>query len=763
MRTFLYNSVFITFFAFFVFASDLHANNHLISRIDVTGNNRIDENTILNYAKLSVGSAYNQAEVDEALRDLYETELFSDVQINYDNSRLVITVQENFLINQVAFEGNKAINDDSLRDLLSLNARSTFSKNKLEEDISTIISSYRSAGRYSVIVEPKIIKLDFNRIDLVYEINEGSITKITDINFIGNKSYSDRVLRSVISTSRSSWIDKIWGTGRSYDNAIMEYDKELLSQFYRDNGYINFNVTNAIGELNNSSGNFVITFTVDEGDRYQFGDVSISNQLDDAYTSSVASLITTNVNNYYDESEINLNKTNLVDFMKANGNPFATVDVIEEINDNTKTVNLTYILENGPPLYVERIEISGNQRTYDYVIRRELKISEGDALNQTYLNESMRNLRGLNFFSDVKLNTVNGSAPDKKVIQIAVSEKPTGSLMFGAGYSSVAGFVGSVYIKEDNLLGKGQRIATQFSLGGDQSLVNIQFTEPSFLSSDVSAGIDIFGNETDLTEESGYKNKEIGAGLRFGFPLSEDLHLVTKYKYTNNEVYDVPANSSAALTQLEGTRNISEFGYSLRYNTLDNMISPTNGTLIDFSQDLAGLGGDVKYLRTEVSGNYYKDFTNSLVGSISMNMGHIFGLDDQDVLISDAFRNPGTILKGFAPSGISPRFTENESSDEESVGGNTYISTSAELTFPFGSLTNEYGVKGGIHLNAGSLFDSDLDPSDINDSNSFRTSIGASIFWDSPVGPLRFDITEAIDKETFDKTEFFQFSGGTNF
>ncbi len=763
MRTFLYNSVFITFFAFFVFASDLHANNHLISRIDVTGNNRIDENTILNYAKLSVGSAYNQAEVDEALRDLYETELFSDVQINYDNSRLVITVQENFLINQVAFEGNKAINDDSLRDLVSLNARSTFSKNKLEEDISTIISSYRSAGRYSVIVEPKIIKLDFNRIDLVYEINEGSITKITDINFIGNKSYSDRVLRSVISTSRSSWIDKIWGTGRSYDNAIMEYDKELLSQFYRDNGYINFNVTNAIGELNNSSGNFVITFTVDEGDRYQFGDVSISNQLDDAYTSSVASLITTNVNNYYDESEINLNKTNLVDFMKANGNPFATVDVIEEINDNTKTVNLTYILENGPPLYVERIEISGNQRTYDYVIRRELKISEGDALNQTYLNESMRNLRGLNFFSDVKLNTVNGSAPDKKVIQIAVSEKPTGSLMFGAGYSSVAGFVGSVYIKEDNLLGKGQRIATQFSLGGDQSLVNIQFTEPSFLSSDVSAGIDIFGNETDLTEESGYKNKEIGAGLRFGFPLSEDLHLVTKYKYTNNEVYDVPANSSAALTQLEGTRNISEFGYSLRYNTLDNMISPTNGTLIDFSQDLAGLGGDVKYLRTEVSGNYYKDFTNSLVGSISMNMGHIFGLDDQDVLISDAFRNPGTILKGFAPSGISPRFTENESSDEESVGGNTYISTSAELTFPFGSLTNEYGVKGGIHLNAGSLFDSDLDPSDINDSNSFRTSIGASIFWDSPVGPLRFDITEAIDKETFDKTEFFQFSGGTNF
>ncbi len=763
MRTFFYNTVLITFFVFLIGVTDIKASDHVITRIDVTGNNRIDDSTVLNYAKLSAGNVYSQAEVDEALRYLYKTELFSDVQINYDNSRLVISVQENFLINQVAFEGNRAINDDSLRDLVSLKARSTFSKNKLEDDISTIISSYRSAGRYSVVIEPKIIKLDFNRINLVYEITEGSVTKITDINFIGNKNYSDRALRSIISTSRSTWLDKIWGTGRSYDNAIMEYDKELLAQYYRDNGYINFGVINAIGELNNSSGNFVITFTVDEGDRYEFGDISISNQLDQSYTSSIASIISTKRNSYYDESKINANKTNLVDFMKANGNPFVVVNVVEEVNENLKTVNLTYVLSNGPPVYIERIDISGNQRTYDYVIRRELKVSEGDALNQTYLNQSMRNLRSLNFFSDVKLNTVDGTASDKKVIQITVSEKPTGSLMFGAGYSSVAGIVGSVYVKEDNLLGRGQKVSTQLSLGGNQNLVSLQFTEPSFLSTDVSAGIDIFGNETDLSDDSGYKDKEIGAGVRFGFPLSEDLNLVTKYKYTSNEVYDVPENSSAALTQLEGTRNISELGYSLRYNTLDNMISPTSGTLINLSQDLAGLGGDAKYLRTEMSGNYYKGFTNSLVGSIALNMGHIFGLDDQDVLISDAFRDPGKTLRGFAPSGISPRFTVNESADEEAIGGNTYISTSAELTFPFGSFTEEYGVKGGIHINAGTVFDSDLDPSDINDSDSFRTSIGASVFWDSPVGPLRFDFTEAIDKETYDKTEFFQFSGGTNF
>ena len=763
MRTFLYNSVFIAFFAFFICATDLHANNHLINRIDVTGNNRIDENTILNYAKLSVGSAYNQAEIDEALRDLYKTELFSDVQINYDDSRIVITVQENFLINQVAFEGNKAINDDSLRALVSLKARSTFSKNKLEEDISTIISSYRSAGRYSVVVEPKIIKLDFNRIDLVYEISEGSITKITDINFIGNKNYSDRALRSVISTERSTWIDKIWGTGRSYDNAIMEYDKELLGQYYRDNGYINFSVVNAIGELNNSSGNFIITFTVDEGERYEFGDVSISNTLDDTYTPLIASMITTNANSFYDESEINANKIKLADFMKANGNPFAEINVVQDIDENSKLVNLTYIVSNGPPVYVERIEIYGNQRTYDYVIRRELKISEGDALNQTYLAQSTRNLKMLNFFSDVKLNTFNGSAPDKKVINIQVTEKPTGSLIFGAGYSSLSGLVGTISVNENNLLGKGQKVSTQLSLGGNRSLINIQFTEPSFLSSGVSAGIDIFGNEDDYTEDSGYKTRELGAGLRFGFPLSDDLHLATKYRYINNEVFDVAANASNLLTQLEGTSDLSEFGYDLRYNSLDNMVSPTSGTLIDFSQDLAGFGGDTKYIRTEASGQHFMGITDSLVGSIALNMGHIFGFDGQDVAISDAFRDPGASLRGFAASGISPRLTTNESSDEEAIGGNTYISTSAELIFPFGSITDEYGLKGGLHLNAGSVFGSDLDSSKINDSSSIRTSIGASVLWDSPVGPVRFDFTEAINKETFDKTEFFQFSGGTNF
>ncbi len=763
MKTFLYNSVFIAFFAFFMYATDANATNHQISRVDVTGNNRIDDNTILNYAKLSVGSVYNQARVDEALRALYKTELFSDVQINYDNSRLVISVEENFLINQVAFEGNKAINDDSLRDLVSLKARSTFSKNKLEEDISTIISSYRSAGRYSVVVEPKIIKLDFNRIDLIYEIKEGSITKITDINFIGNKKYSDRALRSVISTERSTWIDKIWGTGRSYDNAIMEYDKELLGQYYRDNGYINFSVVNAIGELNNNSGNFVITFTLDEGERYEFGDISISNSFDDLYTPLIAGLITTNAKSNYDESEINANKIKLADFMKEKGNPFVTVSVTQDVDEVSKTVNLTYIVTNGPPVYVERIDISGNQRTYDYVIRRELKISEGDALNQTYLNQSMRDLRKLNFFSDVKLNIINGSVPDKKVIKINVAEKSTGALMFGAGYSSLSGLVGSIRVTENNLLGKGQRVSTQLSLGGNQNLINIQFTEPSFLSSDVSAGVDIFGNETDLTDDSGYKKRELGAGLRFGFPLSDDLHLATKYKYINNEVFAVSANSSNLLTALEGTSDLSEFGYALNYNSLDNMVSPTSGTLIDFSQDLAGLGGDVKYLRTEASGKYFSTIRDGLVGSIALKMGHVFGFDGQDVAISDAFREPGTSLRGFASSGISPRLTTNESSDEEAIGGNTYISTSTELTFPFGSITDEYGLRGGVHLNAGSLFGSDLDPTKINDSNSIRTSIGASVLWDSPVGPVRFDFTEAINKETFDKTEFFQFSGGTNF
>jgi len=762
----LFFNLFICFFFISALSDSMIANatNHVIVNIDVNGNNRIDESTIINYSNLKEGDVYNKSFIDNSLKKLYETDLFSNVEITFENGNLTIFVEENYLINQIAFEGNTAIDDGALESLVLLQPRSTFSNAKLEEDITNIINAYRAAGRYSVYVEPKIIKLDFNRVNLVYEINEGNITKITDINFIGNKNYSDRNLRNAIATKRSNFIDKIWGTGKSYDNNLMEYDKELLRQYYRNNGFVNFKVLSSVAELNNKSDTFIITFTVQEGDRYNFGNISITNELNVDVLGEVNNIIKTYNGDVYSEKKIEDTSIGIISYLRSYGLPFAQINTIEKLNVANNTIDIEYVISNGPPVYIERIDISGNQRTYDYVIRNQLAVSEGDALNQTYINKSIKNLRNLNFFSNVNVNALPGSSPDRRIIKVSVSETATGSLMFGAGYSSLRGAVGTVSIVERNLLGKGQVLALDISFAGTESLLNINFTEPTFMDTPISAGFDIYGNQTDNSKQSGYKSREIGSGVRFGFPLSDELRLNTIFKFTNDEIYGVPSDAAVSLRELEGTRTKAELGYDLIYNLLDNNFTPTNGLLIDFSQDYAGLGGDVEYLRSQLSGSYYMDFSAGLVANFSMDMGHIFGLNGENVAISDAFMNPGGPIRGFAHRGIGPRLKADvDGSNEESIGGKTYISASTGIQFPLASFTENYGIKGGLHINAATLYGSDLDVDKINDSNSIRTSIGASIFWDSPVGPLRFDFTEAINKETYDLTEFFQFSGGTSF
>ena len=529
--------------------------------------------------------------------------------------------------------------------------------------------------------------------------------------------------------------------------------------------YVNFKVINSVAELNGSNDSFIMTFTVEEGERYNFGSINITNEINYGDLSQISKEIKTLMGDVYSERLVQDSSLQIVDSLRSNGLPFVQVRAVENLNDIEKIIDINYVLTEGPRVYIERIDISGNQRTYDYVIRRELAISEGDPLNQGYINKSIKNIRNLGLFADVRFNTVPGSAFDKKIIKISVSEKNTGSLVFGAGYSSLGGVLGTVSVSESNLLGKGQNITLDLSYGADQSLANISFTEPRFLDTPISAGFDLYGNDTDYSETSGYKNRQVGAGVRFGFPLSEELRLSLKYNNINNEVYSVPTTASTALRQLEGKRNASEFGYLLSYNTLDNNFTPTNGLKLNLSQDLAGLGGDVKYLRSELSSDYYIDFTKDVVGSMSLNLGHIFGLDDQKVLISDAFKDPGTKIRGFQVGGISPRLKASvANSNEEAIGGNTYISASTGLKFPIPTITEEYGISGGLHLNAGTVFGSDHTPiTDVNESNSIRTSAGVSVFWDSPVGPLRFDFTEVINKETYDKAEFFQFSGGTSF
>lgn len=756
---------FCSFFIFTVFALYLPtktlANQHLISDIQIIGNNRVDSSTIIAYSDININDTYTSLLADETLRTLYQTNLFSDVKIEYLNTILTIIVVENYVVNRVAFEGNKSLDDDTLAALVSIKPRSSYSRRKVQDNIEKIISSYRAAGLFSVSIDPKIIILDYNRIDLVFEITEGPVTKISNINFIGNKNFSDKALISALATKKSNFIDSLFGTGRSYDNDIMSYDKELLKRFYNSNGYVNFEVVNAVAELDNNAENFFITFTVVEGEKYNFGKVDIQNNISNLPLSNLVETITTISGDKYSSSEIDTSIEMATDKLGELGFAFVFIEPSIVQNTDNRTIDLTYTISDGPRVYVERIDIFGNQRTYDYVVRREMELAEGDALNMTYLEKSRRNLKNINLFSSVDVSTISGTERDKKIIIVRVAEQSTGSLSFGAGFSSEFGIAGTVSVTERNFLGKGQYVAFDTNLSADKSLLNISFIEPSLNNSPVLFGFDLYGQEFDTTDSSGYVSSTIGAGIKFGLPLSKNLNLNTSYSYKKREIYGIPDSASVAVKQTAGTSNESTIGYGFTYNNLNNSLDPTDGMKISFEQDLAGIGGDVKYLSTELSGAYFEKITDNLVGNLQFNAGHMHDLGNKGIAIGNAFKDPGGVLRGFAPGGISPR----DNSTKDAFGGNTYYSTSAEVTFPIPGIPPTIGISGGVNVNAGSLYNSDVVVGGVTvlDSNSLRTSAGATIFWASPIGPLRFDFTEAIDKQSYDKVEFFQFSGGTQF
>ena len=754
-----------SFFIFLIFLSyspsELFADEHLILEIQVTGNNRVDSNTIITYSNINTNDAYSSLLADESLRNLYETELFSDVNIEYYNSVLTINVKENYVINRIAFEGNKALDDETLAALVSVKARSTYSRRKIQDNIEKIIKSYRDAGRFSVRIDPKIIILDYNRIDLIFEITEGPTTKISNINFIGNEIFSDKALTAVLATKKSNFIDKIFSTGRSYDNDIMSFDKELLKKFYNNNGYINFEVINAVAELDKNAENFFITFTVNEGDKYRFGEVNIQNDIDDLPLSALAESITTISGDVYNASEIDTSIEMATSKLGEIGYAFVDIQPNVVQNNANNTIDLTYNIYDGPRVYVERIDIFGNQRTYDYVVRREMAIAEGDALNKTYLNASKRNIQNLGIFSSVVFTTIPGSDQDRKIVVVRVSEKSTGSLSFGAGFSSTFGVAGTVSLSEANFLGRGHYVAINTNISADKNLVNINFVEPSLNNSPVLFGFDVYGQEDDVSGVSGYTQSIVGGGFNFGLPLSKKLNLNTSYSLIKSDVYGISSTASNATKALAGHKIESKAGYGLTYNTLNNYLDPTDGMKISFNQDLAGIGGDVKFLSTEFSAIYFQKITDDLVGNLQFNAGHIADLGNDGISVTKAYKDPGKLLRGFAVGGISPR----DSSTKDAFGGNTYFSTSAEVTFPLPGIPPSLGISGGVSVNAGTLYGSDVNISGVtvSESNSLRSSAGATIFWDSPVGPLRFDFTEVINKELYDKDEFFQFSGGTQF
>ncbi len=748
------------------------AQSGAVRSIRVEGNRRVEPETVKSYMQIAVGDRYSPGKVDDSLKSLFRTGLFADVKIRRQGSTVIVKVVENPIINVVAFEGNKEVEDATLKTEVQLKPREIYTRARVQSDVQRILDVYQRQGLYSASVQPKIIKLKHNRVDLVYEITEGHSTKVRSINFIGNRAFSDSQLRDVITTTETAWFRFLSSTN-VYDPDRLNLDRELVRAFYLKNGYADMRVVSATAELDRDGKHFFMTFVVDEGEKYKFGDVTISSSLDSVKPEALKSALLTETDHTYNASQIEKSVEAVTLEVSNSGYAFARVRPKIHRDPVEKKISVHYNVEQGPRVYIERINIYGNARTKDFVIRREFRLAEGDAFNRLLVSRARKRLMGLGFFKTVNVSREAGSASDRVVLNVNVVEQSTGEFSFGAGYSTSEGVIGDVSITERNLMGNGQFLRLKLSGSIQRLQVDLSFTEPRFLDRNLAAGVDLFHKEIDNSKESSYKSKKTGGGLRLGFPLGENTRLTTSYSFVRDEISLDLENgqpASAAIVQAaddnDGVSHVSSVSYSLVYDARNHPRSPTHGLYASLSQDLAGAGGDVQYLRTQAEIRGYYDLGKRFVLVGRAQAGHIFGWGGDDVRLLDNFYKGGDLVRGFEKSGIGPR----DGTTDDALGGTTFAGITAELRFPFPYLTEELGISGAVFADAGTVFGiSDTSETAVGSTNvegngkTIRASVGGSILWDSPLGPLRGDLAYVLNEEEGDKEEVFRFGSSARF
>ena len=727
----------------------------MIEEIRIEGAQRVDATTVRSYMRVNPGEPFDPVKIDSSLKSLFATGLFADVTLRREGSALIVVVTENPIINQIGFEGNLRIDDEILDAEVELRPRVVFTRTKVQSDLQRILELYRRQGRFAATVDAKVIQLEQNRVDLVFEINEGPTTKIQSINFIGNREFSDGSLRDEIATSETAFWQFL-STTDTFDPDRLTFDRELLRRFYLKEGYADFQILSVVAELTPDRESFIITFTLEEGVQYQVGEIEVTTTLKDLDPEVLLDRVETVTGDTYDASEVEDTVTNLTE--SASNLGFAFVDVrprVQRIRDQ-RIINLNFEIREGPKVYVERIDIDGNIRTLDRVIRREFRLVEGDAFNGSLLNRSRQRIERLGFFQSVNITTEPGSEPDQLVITADVQEQATGDLSFAAGFSSESGPLGSITLRERNLLGRGQDLRMGFTLSGVSSQIDLSFTEPYFLDRDLSAGFDLFRTVQE-NDESSFDLERIGGTLRAGYNFREGVRQVWNYTLKREEVTNVDSDASALVMSDEGTDLESSIGQTLRWDTRDARFDPRDGHVIRFNTTAAGIGGDVRFLRTTLGGAYYQPILEDVTGRISAEVGNIVGID-YDTKVSDRFFRGGSTLRGFNTSGIGPR----DALTNDALGGKHYYSGTLELSFPVG-LPEELNFRGRLFSDVGSLWGIDGDDTDVDDDSSPRMSVGTGFSWISPFGPVVIDIAKPILKESYDKTELINFSFGTRF
>jgi outer membrane protein insertion porin family len=728
-----------------------------IRRIVVEGNQRIEPSTVESYLTVRPGEPFDAGKLDESLRRLFETGLFDDVSLDRQGDVLVVKVRENPIINRIAFEGNKRLTDDVLTNEIQLRPRVVYTRARVQNAVSRILELYRRNGRYAARVEPKIIELDQNRVDLVFEVNEGPRTGVAGINFIGNEKFSDSTLRGAIQTTESAWY-KFLTSDDTYDPDRLQLDQEMLRRFYLARGYADFQVASAVAELTPDGDDFFITFTVEEGPQYRFGQVKLESRISDLGTDQLQQFVQTKQGDVYNADQVEQTIQKLTDEVGRLGYAFAQIEPVTAKNAQELTIDLTYPIQQGPRVYVERIDVRGNLRTLDQVIRREFRIAEGDAFNTALLRRSQQRLRNLGFFETVDVRTQQGSAPDRVIIDVNVTEKSTGELSFGAGYSTSDGVLGDIRLRERNLLGRGQDLSASLTLSQRRQMAELSFTEPYFLERDLAAGFDLFWTETDLQSESSFDERNKGGTLRAGYPLTENLRHLVRYTLRQDDIANVDNDASEFIQDEEGDRISSQVGQSFTYDRRDTRFLPSDGYYLKLDEDVAGLGGDNRFIRHEGRADYYYSLRPDVVLNLGLGAGYIFGILGEDVHIANRFFLGGQNLRGFQYGGVGPR----DDDTNDSLGGNLYYVGTAEMRFPLG-LPDELRIFGRGFVDAGTLTEIDVSGDNLEDDGSLRVGTGLGLSWLSPLGPLSIDYAVPVVKESGDKTESFRVSFGTRF
>lgn len=787
-------------------SSVVWAQGSVIRDIRVEGNRRLEPETIRSYMKLSVGQPYDDAKADDTIRALFSTGLFSDVKINRTSTGVVVAVVENPVIAQVAFEGNSEVEKTALEAEVQLKPRAVFTRAKAQADVQRILDVYRRQGRFAASVQPKLIELDNNRVNVVFEINEGQATKVKSIAFVGNRAFSDSQLRDIITTIQSGLFDFLKGTN-IYDPDRLNLDKELLRQYYLKNGYADARVVSANAELDRDGSGFFITFVIDEGQLFNFGTVTVESKLAGVNTASLNGEVTTKSGSTFNASLMDKTVEALTLRVAEQGFAFGRVRPRVERAAGANAINVVYVVEEGPRIYIERINVIGNERTKDYVIRREFKVAEGDAYNQLLVENAKKRLQNLGFFKNVEVKRRAGGAQDRIVLDVEVTEQPTGELSFGAGFSTSEGVIGDVSLTERNLLGNGQFLRIGASGSKERLNLNFGFTEPRFLGSNVAAGFDLFRNTTTATSSSPYSTTRTGGGVRLAFPLAENVWLNTGYSLSRDTLTiptDYSSIASRAIKEACGwqdtygaidaatglAQNLGSCDGKARFVstgsigfTVDNRNhpkNPTSGTFFQTGLDVAGLGGDVHYARLNAEGRAYYPVADKVTFVARAAAGHIEGWGGQDVRLLDLFYKGGETIRGFSNLGYGPR--DLSSVNQDAVGGKTYWTSTAELRFPIPGIPEELGMSQAVFADAGSLFGAGALAKKLNgqcgaaklpdgtnsgiclaDDSMVRSAVGWSLLWNSPLGPLRVDLAKALSKAGYDKTQIFRFGATTKF